>query len=215
MVGMLLVAACSGTASPANPTSSPGSSALPAGTYTSRSFQPALTFTLPVGWDNPSDSATYLQLRPAGSEIAGIHLFRDARAASTDTACPTSPEPGVGSSSSELSRWIQGRAGLIASNPRLVSVGGLRGTELDIRIAEGWTAACPFANGIPSVSLFVGATGEYRWVVAGSERIRLDLLDLPNGGTVIVDIDDFDGSVMSDLLAAAAPIVRSFAFAGR
>jgi len=30
---------------------------------------------------------------------------------------------------------------------------------------------------------------------------------------VVVDIDDFAGSVMSDLLAAATPIVKSFAFA--
>jgi hypothetical protein len=210
MVGTLLIAACSGTASPS---SAPQASALPAGTYTSQAFQPVLTFTLPTGWDIPSDSATYLQLRPAGSENAGIHLFRDLRAASTDAACLTSPEPGVGSSSTDLSRWIQGRTGLAVSNPRLVSVGGLRGTELDIAIASGWTAACPFANGMPSVSLFVGPTADFRWVVAGNERMRLDLLDLPSGGTVAVDIDDFDGSVMSDLLAAATPIVRSFAFA--
>jgi hypothetical protein len=210
LVGTLLIAACSGTASP---TSAPQASALPAGTYTSQSFQPALTFTLPTGWDIPSDSATYLLLGPAGSDIAGIHLFRDLRAASMDAACLTSPEPGVGSSSADLSRWIQGHAGLAVSNPRLVSVGGLRGTELDIAIASGWTAACPFANGMPSVSLFVGATADFRWVVAGNERLRLDLLDLPSGGTVVVDIDDFDGSVMSDLLAAATPIVKSFAFA--
>lgn len=210
LVGTLLIAACAGHA---DPTSAPQASALPAGTYVSRSFQPALTFTLPSGWDIPSDSATYLLLRPAGSEIAGVHLFRDLRAASTDAACLTSPEPGVGTSSSDLSRWIQGRTGLAVSGPRLVSVGGLRGTELDIAIASGWTAACPFANGIPSVSIFVGTTADFRWVVAGNERLRLDLLDLPNGGTVVVDIDAFDGSTMSDLLAAAAPIVSSFAFA--
>lgn len=210
MAGALLVGACSGTASP-TPSAQP--SALPAGTYTSPLFQPAVTFTVPSGWDLASDSPTYLQLRPAGSEIAGIHLFRGARAAVTDAACSESAEPGVGSSSSELSSWIRGRTGLTVSNPRLVTVGGLRGTELDIALAAGWTASCPFASGIPSVSLFVGATGDYRWVVAGTEKLRIDMLDLPDGETLIVDVDAFDGSVFDDLLAAAAPIVKTFTFA--
>jgi hypothetical protein len=213
MAGTLLIAACSGTAGTAGPSSAPQASALPAGTYTSQAFRPALTFTLPAGWDVPSDTATYLLLGPAGSEIAGIHIFRDLRAAATDAACTTSPAPGVGSSSAELSTWIRGHAGLAVSEPRLVTVGGLRGTELDIAIASGWTASCPFANGMPSVSLFVGPTPDFRWVVAGNERLRLDLLDLPSGGTVVVDIDDFDGSVMSDLITAATPIVKSFVFA--
>ena len=39
------------------------------------------------------------------------------------------------------------------------------------------------------------------------------LLDVPGGGTVVVDIDAFDGSLMEELLPAAAPIVGSFSFA--
>ena len=49
--------------------------------------------------------------------------------------------------------------------------------------------------------------------MAGSERLRLSLLDVPGGGTVVVDIDAFDGSLMEELLPAAAPIVGSFSFA--
>ncbi len=206
-----LTAACGGSAPGGSPTAPPAS-ALPAGTYTSRAFQPAVTFALPEGWDNPADAATYFQLVPAGSEVAGIHLFRDPVAASQDVACPEAAEPGVGRTSTELSTWIRGRPGLTVSDPKLITVGGLRGVELDIGIVDGWTPSCPFANGSPTVPLFVGAKGEYRWIVVGNERLRLDLFDLPGGGTLVIDIDAFDGRLIDDLLAAASPIVASFRF---
>ncbi len=68
-------------------------------------------------------------------------------------------------------------------------------------------------HGLPTVPLFVDPAGGLRWVVAGSERLRLSLLDVPGGGTVVVDIDAFDGSLMEGLLPVAAPIVGSFSFA--
>jgi hypothetical protein len=206
-----LVAGCSaGSATPA-PTG-PAPSALAPGTYTSTTFQPAVTYTVPAGWDNPDDSATYFRLRPLGSEVVGIYLFRDPAAASQDAACPETAQPGVGGSSTELSAWIRGLPGLVVSEPKLASIGGLRGTELDIGIKDGWTASCPFASGSPTVPLFVGATTEYRWVVVGTERLRLYLLDIPGGGTVVVDVDAFDGSLIDQLIAAATPIVQSMQF---
>ncbi len=213
LLAAALLAACgsgSGAGTPA-PTLAP--SPLPAGAYTSRAFQPAVTFTLPPGWTNPSDAADYFALQPAGSDATGIHLFRDPQAASQDASCPTAAEAGIGTLSSELTAWIRGLPGLEVSNPRIVTVGGLRGVELDVNIAAGWTASCSFANGLPTVPLFVDPAGGLRWVVAGSERLRLSLLDVPGGGTVVVDIDAFDGSLMEELLPAAAPIVGSFSFA--
>jgi hypothetical protein len=173
-----------------------------------------VAFTLPSGWWIASDTDDYLALQPVDSNQVGIYLFRDPRAASQDLACPIEPEPNVGTLSSELSTWMRALPGLIASNPRLASVGGLRGTELDLRIADGWQASCPFADGLPTVPLFVGQTLELRWVVAGSERLRLSLLDVPGGGTVVVDIDAFDGLLMEVLLDAASPIVGSITFPG-
>ena len=200
---------------PATPTpaTAPAASGLAAGTYTSRAFTPAVTFTIPSGWANPVDSATYFQLVPAGSEIAGIHLFRDPVAASQDPQCPETAEPNVGHTSTQLSTWIRARPGLTVVGPKIVQVGGLRGVELDISIAFGWTASCPFANGTPTAALFVGAKNEFRWVVAGSERLRVDLFDLSGGGLLVVDVDAFDGSVFDQLVSAAAPILTSMSFA--
>jgi hypothetical protein len=205
----VLLAGCAAAASP----TPSGPAALPAGTYASAAFQPPVTYTLPQGWWRPSDTAGYMTLQPVGSDVAGIHLFRDPLPASQDATCPKSPEPGVGTGSIALATWIRALPGLAVSNPRIVTIGGLRGTELDVAIAPGWTTSCSYANGLPTVPLFVRDNGQTVWTIAGTERLRLDLLDVPGGGTVVVDVDAFVGSAWDQLLAAANPIVQSFVFA--
>ncbi len=213
LIGAAVAGCAGGAAAPTTTSGAERPSALPAGAYQSRVFEPGVSFTLPAGWWIASDAADYLALQPVDTDQAGIFLFRDPRAASQDLACPLEPEPGVGGLSTDLSAWMRGLPGLVAGNPRLASVGGLRGTEIDLQIADGWQASCPFAGGLPTVPLFVGSTGELRWVVAGSEQLRLSLLDVPAGGTVVVDIDAFDGARMADLLQSAGPILDSFVFA--
>lgn len=211
-----VLAACGGSvAPPAGGTpaaTAPAASALPAGTYTTAAFQPPLTFTLPDGWELVSDTPTFVQLRPAGEANLGIYLFRDAFALSQDETCPTTPEPGVGTTGTELVAWLRGLPGVVASTPALVTVGGLRGSSIDLAIRADWTASCPFANGLPTVPL-IRNDGIDRWVLAGSERLRFYILDVPGGGTVIVDVDDFEGSQIDTLIADATPIIRSFEFA--
>jgi hypothetical protein len=214
-LAVAVLAACSSAAAPSSPTAgeTPVPSPLAAGTYTSKLFQPAATYTIPDGWDNPDDSPTYFRIRPVGSEVVGIDLFRDPLPASQDASCPETAAPGVGSSSLQLATWMRGLPGLVVSEPKLVEVGGLRGTRLEMSIRDGWKTSCPFASGLPTVPLFVGPKGEYRWVVVGNERLRLDLLDVPGGGTVVVDVDAFEGSLYDQLVAAAQPIVQSLRFA--
>jgi len=179
---------------------------------TSRAFQPALTYTLPAGWENPEDLTDFFQLRPTGSESEGIYLFRDPKPASQDASCPETAQPLVGGTSKDMIAWIRSLPGLVVSDPAPVTIGGLSGETVDLGIVNGWTASCPFANGLPTVPLFVGANGDYRWVIAGAERLRLAVLDAPSG-TVVVDIDSFDGQNVDGLLSAADPIVKSFSFA--
>lgn len=191
-----------------------GPRALEPGTYRSQSFQPQVTFTLPDGWYLPADTPDYLGLQPVANDLIGVHLFRDPLPGSQDLACTTTQEPGVGTAALAIVTWARSLPGLVTSTPRPVTIGGLTGIEIDLAIADGWTASCPFANGLPTVPLFVGQTGEsFRWVIAGSERLRLSLFDLPGGGTLVVDIDAYDGSYMDGLLTTAAPIVASLEFA--
>jgi hypothetical protein len=219
LAGLLgaFIAGCGGSATPTAGGATAGGStppALPAGTYTSRVFTPAVTATLPTGWWNAADAADYYALQPVASDLVGIHFFRNPKAASQDAACPIAPAPGVGSDSLSLLTWIRSLPGLVVGNPKLVTVGGLSGTEIDVSIADGWKTSCPFASGLPAVPLFVGSSGSLRWVIAGNERLRLDLLDMPSGGTLVVDQDAFDGSLFDALLSAASPVIRSLRVAG-
>lgn len=210
LIASVLVAACSSSSSatPSGPVDSP----LPAGTHSSTVFQPPVTFTVPDGWVLAADAADYLQLRPANQDLLGIHLFRGVSPMSQDPSCPVEAEPGVGTSSVELMSWIRGLDGLNVSSPAMVTVGGLLGSSIDIAIKDGWTQSCSFANGLPTVPLLVNPGTGLQWVIAGGERLRLYVLDLPDGGTLIVDVDDFEGSQFEPFLAAALPIVKSLQF---
>lgn len=212
-VAIALTAGCGGGGASPTPAPTGSRQALPAGEYRSTAFSPPITVSLPGGWLIAGDAPDYFALQPATSDVVGIHVFRSPRAASQDLDCPTTPAPLVGSTAAELVDWIRARPGLVVGDPIPVSIGGLAGLQIDAAIVEGWTASCPFADGVPTVPLFVGATASgFRWVVAGSERLRLAILDVPDKGTVVVDIDAFDGSQMDALLADATPIVRSMTF---
>jgi hypothetical protein len=214
--------ACAGQSlpPPANPAASSAAAAtaaaptpqvLAAGTYSTVNFKPTLTFTVPDGWELLADTPNWVQLRPAGAENLGLYLFRNAKAASQDPSCPTTPADGVGMTSSELTSFFRGLPGLVAGSPALVTVGGLNGSSLDLGMTPGWTLSCPFAGGVPTVPLMMN-DGIDRWVLAGGERLRLYLLDVPDGN-VVVDVDDFEGSQIDTLIASATPIVKSFKFA--
>jgi len=209
-----LVAGCSLLpGNKATPAPSGAAPPLPAGTYTTKSFQPATTYTVPDGWTNPSDTAAYYELMPTLDQNNGIHLFHNPQALSQAPDCPLAAEPGVGTSSLALVAWIRSLKGFSVSQPAMVAVSGLPGTYIDVGIASNWTQSCPFANGLPTVSLFYGAQSGLRWVVAGPERLRLYFVDVPSQGTVVVDLDSFDGTGFANLLANATPIVKSIKFA--
>jgi hypothetical protein len=214
LVAAFVVAACGGSSATATPTSSgPAPVPLAPGTYTSVAFRPAVTFTVPAGWENPDDEAAYMLVRPLGDEANGISFFANPAALSQAADCPTAAEPSVGPSSLQLIAWIRSLKGLIVTSPTLASIGGLPATSIDISIAPGWGASCPFANGAPTVPLLFGAQS-LRWIVAGTERLRLYFVDVPKAGLVVVDLDSFEGAGFEGLLSAAAPVVKSLKFAG-
>lgn len=211
-----LVAGCSllpGSAPTAAPGTTPAPSALPAGTHTTGVFQPATTYTVGTGWSVATDTASYFNLIPVIDPNNSLHLFHNPQAMSQAPTCPTAAEPGVGTSSLELVTWIRSLKGLSVTQPALATLDGLPATSIDVSIAPGWTQSCPFANGLPAVPLFYGKDQNLRWVIATPERMRLYFVDVPNQGTVVVDLDSFDGTGFEALLASASPIVKSLAFA--
>jgi hypothetical protein len=164
---------------------------------------------VPDGWERTADQAGFHQIRPFGSEVASVNLFSRPAAAVQDGACTAAADTTVGTTSTDLVTWIGERPGLVVSTPAMVTIGGLTGQMVDIGIKDGWNQSCPFANGLPTVPLLNGGTAGYHWVVYGDERMRLYLLDLPDGGTVGVAVDSVDGSVIDQLISQATPIVKS------
>lgn len=209
----VLAAACGGSGSAS---SSPGATAaptaMPAGTYTTTGFKPAVTYTVGDGWYVARDVDGYVALQPTSTDAGGLFLFHGASAASQDASCPASPEPSVGATSVELVTWIRSLKGLQVSSPAMATVGGLPATSLDISVSPTWTQSCPFASGLPSVPLIMSSVIDH-WVVVGNERLRLFLVDVPNQGTVLVDIDAFDGALFDTLVGQATPVIKSLTFA--
>ena len=177
---------------------------LEEGTYTSQRFEPALTFTVPAGWNNPWDTrGAFVLWTPGWSpgttlfDFPGLHVRRDPR-----------PEGGcvdatVGTSAIELATWVANHPAIATKGPSPVEVGGLRGYQLDVSLADTWRESCP--DGPKAVWLFgdIYLRDPNKYPEHGTKR--LILLDLPDGGSVLIAIDGTQ-------VDAAMPIVDSFVF---
>ena len=212
-----LLAGCSAVPGAKASPSASSLAALSAGAHTTTVFQPVTTYTVPAGWLNPTDDTDYFNLFLATdvNEVDGLHLFHNPQPLSQDASCPKLAEPGVGTTSTDLVLWIRSLKGLNVSPPVMVTVSGIPGTQIDVSIHSSWTQTCSFANGLPTVPLFYRPAAASGWWVAGDEKMRLVLLDVPNQGTVVVDLDSFDGTGFGDLLTNGSPIVKSLQFAAK
>ncbi len=184
---------------------------LEEGTYTSQRFEPALTFTVPAGWNNPWDTRGAFELWTPGwsdgsddpddpgiylLDYPGLSVRRDPR---PDEGCSPHADARVGTSALEVATWVANHPGIATEAPSPVEVAGLTGYLLDVSIADTWRESCP---GGPAVWLFEDL---YLNEHPGFTAMRLILLDLPDGGSVLIAIDGTQ-------VDAAMPVVRSFSF---
>jgi hypothetical protein len=186
---------------------------LEQGTYTSQRFEPALTFTVPVGWNNPYDTRGSFDLWTPGwsdgwddpddpgiyiFDHAGLKVVRDAR---PREGCSAGVYATVGTSAIEVATWVAAHPGIAAGAPSPVEIGGLSGYQLDVSLAETWQS-CPIDGAQATVPLFDQLSLiKHR----GYATMRLIVLDLPDGGNVLIEIDEKQ-------VDAAMPVVRSFEF---
>ena len=145
----------------------------------------------------------------------GIYFLRDPSIASQD--CEETEEPGVGRSVDDLVAWLEAAPGLALSEPAPVSVGGLDGVQLDLRIDPAWKRTCFFSDGLPAVPLIVNRVdiGGYNWTMLPDMSMRWYVLD-SDDGVMIVDIEDGPGGLShDDLLRTGSAVVDSLAFSSR
>ncbi len=224
-VVLLAAAACGGSpsttaggGSPATAdvvTSDPAASSTPQPRST-RAFSPRVSYTVPQGWINAEDNADNFVLIPPTGTLAGVRddisdfigVFRGVAAAAEN--CDEVPQPGIGTTAAALADWLRSHAGLEVTPPRAVTIGGVDGLSVDVRVASGYKGTCPYAHdGEPLVPLIVGINDKgLHHVITATFTMRLYVLDSVGANTVIEVVDHPAG----DDLEAYSKIVDSIRF---
>lgn len=206
-----------------SPSATPGPSNaavgnLAAGPGESRSFDYPFTYTIPAigSWRSMEDYPFVVEIQPQGAKPGdGIAVWAAVYVASQDAACSESPDPGRGHKAADFIDLLSTHPGIVASTPAAVTIGGLKGSLVDVALASSWKTACPFSEGEPTVPVLTdsvpGSSGFYLGLL-GTERARLIFLDATDGETILIYIDSVDGTTFDAIVAQSMPIVESFVF---
>jgi hypothetical protein len=185
---VVAVAALAGSRFLANPGTSPAVTAAPSrppvvigpldiGTYTSREFQPPVTFAIEdQGWTANRDTAEVLGLVREVAPRGSVYFLRVEEVLQDPCA-----QGGQGAETSP------GAAGLLAdledldhltlANQQIVQIGGYEGEQVDVTVEDHALAACGGLVGAPAA---VFAAGGEVWGASPGELFRL----------VAIDVDD-------------------------
>jgi hypothetical protein len=190
---------------------------LDEGTYMSQRFEPALTFTVPAGWNNVWDTRRGFDLWAPGWSDNGTDQSTDCRSGPSPCGylfdqpgltVRRNPRPAqgcsgydatTGTSALEVATWVANHPAIATEGRLSVAIAGLTGFQLDVSLVDTWQKSCP---GSPAVWL---SDGVYLNDSPGYATMRLILLDLPDGGSVLIAIDGTQ-------VDAAMAVVRSFTF---
>jgi len=205
------------SASEASPRPSPPGPVLPAGSTATSRFTPGLRFTVPAGWVLGEDQPATLYLNPADAGFIrqgdGTVVFDGINAYSAPVAGPPdggpTPVAGVGKRSKDLATWLSSRPQLLASKPVQVTFAGRPAWQLDFRLSPEAGVMC----GMPCVNLLNSSTGSYQFGIEGPWQVRSFLVDAPTGTTVLITVEDVDGSGIETELRRAQQILDSMTFA--
>ena len=180
-----------------------GTGILPAGSQASRSFVPGLTFTVPEGWVNDLDVSIAYGLFPDTPANKAEYALSGETAQGIFMATVESPyficeawEKTRGTAAERVASLAASEA-LAVSEPIDVTIGGLNGKQVDVRVDPDWTETCP---GDPPTSDL------------SDVRHRATYLDRPDGGIIGIYVGSTHSAGHEAFLAEAMPIVQSFKF---
>ena len=205
----------------ASPEPTPAGTLLPAGDAASQVFRPAVRFRVPAGsllqadepdlvslvlpgagWMRQGDGAVYFD---------SVSVYARPRAGQPDGTLP--PVEGTGRTAEDLATWLSQRPQLTASTPILDSMAGRPAYRLDFELSPEAGDLC----GIPCANLLDGtdSASSYRMGIEGQWKVRAWLLEAPDGSTIMVTVEDTDGSGLDADVGAAQPVLDSLSFEGR
>jgi hypothetical protein len=181
-----------------------GAGILPSGSRATTSFVPAFTFTVPEGWVNSSDEIAVFGLFPDSPANAAEYAASGSLAHEIGLLRYGSPywycdawEDHPGTTVAETVSSLVATEAIDTSEPVDVTIGGLTGKQVDIRLDPDWTETCP--GDPPTFDL-------------GDTRFRLILLDTPDRGAMFINVGSLHSADHEAFLAEAMPIVESFQF---
>jgi hypothetical protein len=182
-------------------------------TYNTRAFKPTITFQAPSsGWENLADEAQVFQLLPLDMPGDAIAFFRGARAVNGDGSFAP-----VDQTVAALSGWLASNKLLEVTPAKRVTVGGLPGVTMDIKIAAGAAnhpSDCEVQICVPifkGQDLAAHPPWHWDWGSAGPEAQRLYLLTAKDG-VVAIFVDSLDGTTFRTLTANADRILATAKF---
>jgi hypothetical protein len=185
---------------------------LAAGTQSSALFAPRITFDIPAGWFNHADSTgEYVLVAPGSFPNASEFGARDwfafeANVTLTPEGCGAQQQFDPSATAADIAAWMAGRAHLTTTSPRPVSIGGLHGLTVDVRLADNAPIEC---FPIPAVLLVHGlapSDGYDQAILAGT-AMRFYFFD--HGANVLmIEIDDVSGGDRLDQFAAVVNTVQ-------
>lgn len=188
-----------------------GAGILPAGRNTTRQFLGGSTFTVPGGWVNDGDFAVAYTLFPdtpvneteyALSRQTAQNVLLTDRVENNMFAICDATGLFQGATASEVIRAVVVNPAFRfwASAPIDVTIGGLRGRQVDVRLSPEWSGKCTPNPDDPPTRDYLDA------------RNRVIVLDKPGTGTIGIAISSLHSSDFEAFLADATPIVESFRF---
>ena len=198
--------------SPSYPVGYPIGGLLTPGTYTTRSFRPGVTFTVPEGWIKTEDVAPTSEVLGVLGLIQDTPVNRAQWALSGESdggillvAGLTSPyyvceawEENQGATAAEMVAKVTANPKLRTSVVEDVAIGGLTGKQFDVRFNPDFRGTtCP---------------GDPPGKDLTQDRNRAILLDLPRGGVLVMFIGTRHPDTFEAQVEAAMPIVDSFKF---
>ena len=213
---------------------------LEAGTWPSQYFSPihgnttswrpewgALQYEVPDGWANKADwpdsftltpAADYATVDASGDYPGAFHeitLLSHPAAALQNPACTPAEAKDVPATVDGLIGYIRGLPGIKATAPTPVTVGGLKGSFVDIQIAPDWKGSCLDDPGVLHAVYLTRQdvpNDAYQLDIMPGERQRVMFVDIGGLAVVGIVISASDATSFDDFTAQAMPIIESMTF---
>jgi hypothetical protein len=186
-----------------------GAGILPAGSQTTRQFLAGSTFTVPEGWVNDNDFGLVFGLFPDTPANQAEYAISNGTAQDITLTNRIANNMGVicdatglfqGTTASDVIDWIVANEAFSTTEPVDVTIGGLNGLQVDLRLSPGWTGSCPLSADDPPTRDYADFRG------------RFIALDTPDGGSIGIWIGCHYSADSEAFFAEAMPIVDSFRF---